>query len=174
MLNPVTSAIPVPSEIIEEYALDILNVDPQDVRGTFSSVYQALDDWWARANQGFTNNANSPSIAGGPRGPPIDFPRGAAAARPFIPHEQLQRSRRETPPPGGGDEVGCGRVPCAPPVPAGCLGPDPPYKTEMLDVAGKSEECGVSPSEVDAAPGGGIFLYGPQLPRRPPPGPGGR
>ena len=62
MLNPVTSAIPVPSEIIEEYALDILNVDPQDVRGTFSSVYQALDDWWARSYQGFTSDANSLSF----------------------------------------------------------------------------------------------------------------
>ena len=62
MINSGTSAIPRPSQIIEDYALDILNVDPGAVRGTFSGVYQALDNWFARGNEGFINDANQLSF----------------------------------------------------------------------------------------------------------------
>ena len=62
MINSGTSAIPVPSQFIEDYALDILNVDPAAVRGTFSGVYQALDNWFASGNEGFLSESNQLSF----------------------------------------------------------------------------------------------------------------
>ena len=61
MINSGTSAI-VPSQFIEDYALDILNVDPAAVRGTFSGVYQALDNWFASGNEGFLSESNQLSF----------------------------------------------------------------------------------------------------------------
>ena len=62
MLNSATSAVPLPSRLIEDYALDLFNVDPALVRGTFSRVYTALDNYFIRSTGSFLYDSNSLSF----------------------------------------------------------------------------------------------------------------
>ncbi len=62
MINSFTQALPFPSALIEDYALDLFNVDPSLVRGTFDRVYTALDNYFLRSTGSFLYDSNSLSF----------------------------------------------------------------------------------------------------------------